>query len=101
MKSSNLSNLNLLIRTQTPTNSMNLSILQKSFNIDINSINSNQVILGPSRVFPGRLSVSRSFGDIEAKLIKNGGNPNVVIATPEITCFKLTSDMDFIVLGCK
>jgi protein phosphatase 2C family protein 2/3 len=80
---------------------MNLSILQKSFNIDINSINSNHVILGPSRVFPGRLSVSRSFGDIEAKLIKNGGNPNVVIATPEITCFKLTSEMDYIVLGCK
>ncbi len=80
---------------------MNLSILQKSFNIDINSINSNHVILGPSRVFPGRLSVSRSFGDIEAKLIKSGGNPNVVISTPEISCFKLTSDMDFIVIGCK
>ena len=25
-------------------------------------------ILGPHRVFPGRLSVTRTFGDIEAKL---------------------------------
>jgi len=42
------------------------------------------VILGPLRVFPGRLSVSRTFGDVEAKLTKFGGNPNVVIAEPEI-----------------
>ena len=27
-----------------------------------------QIILGPLRVLPGRLSVSRTFGDIEAKL---------------------------------
>jgi len=45
--------------------------------------------VGPMRVLPGRLSVSRTFGDIEAKLQQFGGNPNVVIATPEITCFKL------------
>ena len=90
-----------LPRTQTPTNNMNLSILQKSFNIDINSLNTNQIILGPCRVFPGRLSVSRSFGDIEAKLIKTGGNPNVVISTPDITSFKLSSEIDFIILGCN
>ena len=29
--------------------------------------NNQQVILGPFRVLPGRLSVSRTFGDIEAK----------------------------------
>jgi protein phosphatase 2C family protein 2/3 len=28
--------------------------------------------------------VSRTFGDIEAKLVKYGGNPEVVIAEPEI-----------------
>jgi protein phosphatase 2C family protein 2/3 len=39
---------------------------------------------GPVRVFPGRLSVSRTFGDIEAKLEKFKGLPNVVIATPEV-----------------
>ena len=42
------------------------------------------MIYGPFRVFPGRLSVSRTFGDIEAKLEKFGGNPNVVISKPEI-----------------
>lgn len=26
-----------------------------------------QILLGPHRVMPGRLSVSRTFGDIEAK----------------------------------
>lgn len=59
-----------------------------------------QVILGPHRVFPGRLSVSRTFGDIEAKLIKYEGNPNVVIAEPDITCFKIRNNNDFILIGC-
>jgi protein phosphatase 2C family protein 2/3 len=44
--------------------------------------------------------VSRTFGDIEAKISKYGGNPNVVIATPEIKSFRITKDHDFIVLGC-
>ena len=38
------------------------------------------IILGPFRVLPGRLSVSRTFGDIEAKFEKYGGKPGVVIA---------------------
>jgi len=33
---------------------------------------------------PGRLSVSRTFGDIEAKLSLYGGLPGVIIAEPEI-----------------
>jgi protein phosphatase 2C family protein 2/3 len=45
--------------------------------------------------------VSRTFGDVEAKLVKYGGNPNVVIAEPEIEVFKLTKECDFIVLACK
>lgn len=52
------------------------------------------------RVLPGRLSVSRTFGDAEAKLIKTGGNPKVVIADPEIKSFKITNEHDFVVLGC-
>ena len=55
---------------------------------------------GPERIFPGRLSVSRSFGDVEAKLIEFGGNPNVLIATPEIKAFRIKKEHDFIVLGC-
>lgn len=52
------------------------------------------------RVYPGRLSVSRSFGDVEAKLEKFGGNPNVLIATPEIKAFKIKKEQDFVLLGC-
>lgn len=43
-----------------------------------------QVMLGPHRVFPGRLSVCRTFGDIEAKATHLLGNPKVVIAEPDI-----------------
>jgi protein phosphatase 2C family protein 2/3 len=43
-----------------------------------------EYIIGPIRVLPGRLSVSRTFGDPEAKLPYRGGNMNVVKAEPEI-----------------
>lgn len=56
--------------------------------------------MGPYRVFPGRLSVSRTIGDIEAKNAKFGGNPNVVVSTPEIKCFKIRNNYDFIFLCC-
>ncbi len=59
----------------------------------------SDVLIGPYRVLPGRLSVSRTFGDPEAKLPKFGGNPNVVVAIPDITSFKITNDHDFIVMG--
>jgi len=64
-------------------------------------LSSNHVIVGPSRIFPGRLSVSRSFGDVEAKLPKFGGMSNVLIPTPEIISFKIDSQIDFLILGCK
>ena len=63
-------------------------------------VETQQLVLGPHRVYPGRLSVSRTFGDIEAKRQKYGGNPKVVIATPDIKCFKVEDNYDFIVLGC-
>ena len=59
-----------------------------------------QKMLGPPRVKPGRLSVSRTFGDIEAKVPAYGGNPRVVIAVPEIIEFNIQDDQDFIILGC-
>ena len=46
-------------------------------------------------MFPGRLSVSRTFGDIEAKRPRYGGNPNVIICEPEIRVFKLKDNFDF------
>lgn len=56
--------------------------------------------MGPFRVEPGRLSVSRTIGDIEAKDPRYGGVPGVVISTPEIRSFKIQDNYDFIVLGC-
>ena len=41
--------------------------------------------VGPYRVFPGRLSVCRTFGDCEAKLAHLGGIQDVVTCEPEIT----------------
>lgn len=41
-------------------------------------------LIGPHRVFPGRLSVCRTFGDLEAKQPELGGNPNVVICDPDV-----------------
>ena len=60
-----------------------------------------QILTGPYRVSPGRLSVSRTFGDIEAKMVKYGGKPGVIIAEPEISQFSIVeSEQDYIVLGC-
>ncbi len=51
-------------------------------------------------MLPGRLSVCRTFGDLEAKISAVGGNPQVVIAIPEIRSFRLEPDeCDFIVIA--
>lgn len=47
-------------------------------------------LLGPHRVMPGRLAVSRTLGDAEAKLIKYGGLPNVISAEPDIFTLAVT-----------
>lgn len=54
----------------------------------------------PFRLYPGGLSVSRSFGDVTAKEAQFGGNPNVLIAKPDITMFKIDADVDYIVMAC-
>lgn len=57
--------------------------------------------MGPMRVLPGRLSVSRTLGDIEAKLIQLGGIPNVISAEPEMCKIDLTKEkVDFLFMGC-
>lgn len=56
--------------------------------------------LGPYRVAPGRLSVSRTFGDIEAKHPDLGGMAGVVICDPDIKVYKNgANEADFVVLG--
>lgn len=50
---------------------------------------------------PGKLSVSRSFGDICAKDARFGGNPKVLTCIPDIKKFVIDDKMDFIVIGCR
>ena len=67
----------------------------------IPNLNINQLLVGPYRVTPGRLSVSRTIGDVEAKHIKFGGLPGVIIAEPEIFSYDLNKeDIDFFIIGC-
>ena len=46
------------------------------------------------------MSVSRSFGDPEAKISSLGGNPEVLLAVPDIKSFKIKKDTDFMIIGC-
>ena len=60
-----------------------------------------QILFGPFRVLPGRLSVSRTIGDVEAKNENFGGNPNVIICDPDIFIYDLKKDkIDFFIMGC-
>lgn len=62
-------------------------------------INGKNLGVGPKRVFPGQLSVSRTFGDPQAKLPCFSGKPGVVSAIPEIKAFKVLTQYDFIIMG--
>ena len=64
-----------------------------------NNIKSSSVV-GPLRVSPGKLSVSRTIGDIAAKDPRYGGNPNVIISIPEIKYFDNSDKNDFILMFC-
>jgi protein phosphatase 2C family protein 2/3 len=56
--------------------------------------------LGPYRVAPGRLSVSKTFGDIEAKNPELGGMKGVVVCDPDIHYIQNgANEFDFIVIG--
>ena len=66
-----------------------------------NSFLNGKILIGPYRVIPGRLSVCRTIGDAESKLQKFGGNPNVIISTPDIFFYDLKKEnLDFFILGC-
>lgn len=54
---------------------------------------------GPERTFPGKLSVSRTIGDIYAKDPALGGNPRVVIPNPDSFKIRIKKKHDFVVLG--
>ncbi len=83
----------------TYNNKRNYSNNSTSNRINISN-NRNSSVIGPLRVSPGKLSVSRTIGDIEAKDPKFGGNPNVIISIPEIKYFDNTDKNDFILIFC-
>ena len=61
----------------------------------------NKILLGPYRVNPGKLSVSRTIGDARAKLTNLGGIPNVISPEPDIYVFDFyKDDIDYFILGC-
>ena len=55
---------------------------------------------GPFRVFPGRLSVSRTIGDVELKTEKYGRKKGIIIPNPDITIHNNLGGAKYIVLGC-
>ena len=76
-------------------------IYQTQTPIDDDENYKDKILLGPYRVFPGKLSVSRTVGDAEGKLEALGGNPNVLIPEPDIYTFDVKKDdIDFFILGC-
>ena len=54
----------------------------------------------PWRISPGKLNVTRTFGDIKVKDEKFGGSKTSIVALPDITEINLDDDYNFIVMGC-
>lgn len=54
----------------------------------------------PWRILPGRLSVSRTIGDVQYKRNNLGGKSGVLSSTPEIFHYKLSNQSDFMLICC-
>ena len=64
-------------------------------------ISCNKILLGPYRVNPGKLSVSRTIGDAKAKLERYGGIPQVIIPEPDVYVFDFyEDDIDYFIMCC-
>lgn len=44
--------------------------------------------------------MSRTIGDIDAKLKVYGGNPKCIVCKPDIKEFDISEEDDFVMLGC-
>ena len=70
-------------------------------NEDFENKSHKKILLGPYRVNPGKLSVSRTIGDAKAKLETLGGLSHVIIPEPDIYVFDYYKDnIDYFILGC-
>ena len=88
-------------KTRIYDNGGNIYRNETVFNGDFLEKPHNKILLGPYRVNPGKLSVSRTIGDAKAKLEKLGGIPNVIIPEPDIYVFDFYKDnIDYFILGC-
>ena len=54
----------------------------------------------PFRVYPGNLSVARSFGDLSSKEPLIGGLKGTIISKPCVNKFQINEKSDFLLLGC-
>jgi len=52
------------------------------------------------RIYPSHLAVARTIGDIKAKDKYYGGLNGEIISTPDIYTYEISSNMDFIIIGC-
>ena len=65
------------------------------------NISCNKILLGPYRVNPGKLSVSRTIGDAKAKLERYGGIPQTIIPEPDVYVFDFyEDDIDYFIMCC-
>ena len=93
-------------KVMSPNNNINTNKIASYTSTVINSNKTPTInvksssIIGPLRVSPGKLSVSRTIGDIAAKDPRYGGNPNVIISIPEIKYFDNSDKNDFILIIC-
>ena len=76
-------------------------IYQTQTPLEEDDLYKNNILIGPYRVIPGKLSVSRTVGDAEGKIEAIGGKKNVIISIPDIYRYNLEKDdIDFFILGC-
>jgi len=48
---------------------------------------------------PGGLAVSRSLGDVEAKIVEFGGKPNVISNIPDVVGLNIDKNIDMLIMG--
>ena len=52
------------------------------------------------RIYPCHLAVARTIGDLKAKNKNYGGLPGEIISIPDIYVYDISTNMDFIIIGC-
>lgn len=99
-KGNKLKQLNSLHKPENPLEIQRISLAGGSITHNyIRSEKGETVLAGPGKVLPGKLHVTRAFGDLDAKTERYGGNAKVVIVQPEIKSFSITPEVDFLMIA--